>query len=90
MHQISNLRIGDISKFEGEDERIVDPEDLDEPDQDTIETVMDGEPWVGAAMAWLKLICKHQAVLSSLTKEKDKVRFTVIKNMRFENISVEL
>lgn len=41
-------------------------------------------------MVWLKPSCKHQAVLSSLTKEKDKARFTVIKNMSFENISVEL
>ncbi|KAG9647246.1 hypothetical protein KCU77_g2236, partial [Aureobasidium melanogenum] len=56
-------------KLEGEDEKNEEPEDSDDLDQDTFATT-DGKPWAEAAMAWLKLIHKHQFALSSLIKEK--------------------
>ncbi|KAH0348188.1 hypothetical protein KCU83_g6253, partial [Aureobasidium melanogenum] len=59
-------------KLEGEDEKNEEPEDSDDLDQDTFATT-DGKPWAEAAMAWLKLIHKHQFALSSLIKEKQIV-----------------
>ncbi|KAG9848356.1 hypothetical protein KCU98_g5470, partial [Aureobasidium melanogenum] len=86
---LSRLSIGDTSKLEGEDEKNEEPEDPDNPDQDTVETI-DRKRRAEAAMAWLKLICKHQFALSSLTKEKGKACSTVIQNLSLENNSVEL
>ncbi|KAG9659228.1 hypothetical protein KCU95_g10252, partial [Aureobasidium melanogenum] len=86
---LSNLSIGDTSELEGEDEKNKEPEDPDNPDQDTFETI-DGKRRAEAAMASLKLICKHQSALSSLTKEKGKGRSKMLQSLSLENNSVKL